>query len=1163
MTSNNSNGNDSSFDSFIDSNQMLESGSPAPSTPMKSLRMSTNPKLAPLSALPSRLLESNGGNVTPNVNDFLSYPQTSSSTVTTPTTSNTSSLHNLNFDFYDTHGDDQSTSASNSFHSSNGDDHSNLDAPILTTFGDASMDQAGSLNHSPASNHVFSWNSSNSFFPIPMAHSFPHTTEDLEHDARQNASHHHHHQRSLSLRDVAPPTAADGALMESLTTLPFPLVKMEEDQDQSFASSYNNDAPSPITEDRSSPSSSAIGSLFDGESPRNDKKRRLTSPSESSESNNAVRSGKSATVSKSNTSSGNAKKTHGGARGSRANTMNGKVSPPNANALGFSASSLIENENVTASKAMEQTMSAVEVQQLPPTQQQQQQQQQLQPLQQQAQQQGVQMPVIDSPPPSTSQHLQQPYSGSLIATSIEAPQHSDHDRSNSPLFTANDPSAPPKSGNKRPPPSASQITESGQPFPVIDTSAKHSSLFVPPDTSGLTKREARLVKNRAAAFLSRQRKREQFEELEIKCKFLCRLVWRFWEIVAGPNQDVSFHEKYSQTRILPLLLQEESVEVKEVLEMVVALKGGSVAPTEDGQLQGAVAAGINSANGKLIPDPSAKVDAPKASPSTSTSSPVAVPHFDESKSELARLRAELQESKKRESTLKAELAQERSIRMNENYHNTTAKPFKGGKQDEALSLTISPKYQEEEDEDEEEDGEGGKGISSRGRFGGDAVRRRSGSGRSVVPSGPARTSERLQRQQSQLALTSNSTAANGGQRKAAGAALMMVLFSFALFGLPNGQMSRVGGITRAGSTEDFSVGKVLGAPLSGAKYNQDDDEEMLDYDATCKQAPSSHLSVKDLLPPMPELSDLLNLEDADEMDDMSNRSSSFTQSFRDVLGGSQVDDGDHSIDYTAFAKDLGASLDWDVQRGFIVLGSDHEQSDDDDEAKEGGKKEKDGETKEEGSREAPTKLTLFVPAPDIMGEMLEAEDRFYDAPLAEVATIDTTFVSEAHRGDKGDGEEGNSSNQSNARELTQVEATRAALRVLRNHRIAQEAAALATSRRLGKKPSPSQRIDHSQMQSSDRHSPSLHSRRSSSSTSAGGNGRSFDSATDASQQHAKTKLETEEDQDYSKDVMDASTTTDKIRGTDFYQLEFSLSGAKVRNVAELAKLLGVARNKKE
>ncbi|KIY44494.1 hypothetical protein FISHEDRAFT_61788 [Fistulina hepatica ATCC 64428] len=44
----------------------------------------------------------------------------------------------------------------------------------------------------------------------------------------------------------------------------------------------------------------------------------------------------------------------------------------------------------------------------------------------------------------------------------------------------------------------------------------HSKDFVPPDVSGLSKREARLVKNRAAAFLSRQRKREEFESMEIR-----------------------------------------------------------------------------------------------------------------------------------------------------------------------------------------------------------------------------------------------------------------------------------------------------------------------------------------------------------------------------------------------------------------------------------------------------------------------------------------------------------------------------------------------------------------------------------------------------------------------------------------------------------------------
>jgi hypothetical protein len=39
--------------------------------------------------------------------------------------------------------------------------------------------------------------------------------------------------------------------------------------------------------------------------------------------------------------------------------------------------------------------------------------------------------------------------------------------------------------------------------------------FVPPDVSGLSKRETRLVKNRAAAFISRQRKREEFETMEM------------------------------------------------------------------------------------------------------------------------------------------------------------------------------------------------------------------------------------------------------------------------------------------------------------------------------------------------------------------------------------------------------------------------------------------------------------------------------------------------------------------------------------------------------------------------------------------------------------------------------------------------------------------------
>ncbi|KAJ6491839.1 hypothetical protein C8R47DRAFT_442740 [Mycena vitilis] len=59
--------------------------------------------------------------------------------------------------------------------------------------------------------------------------------------------------------------------------------------------------------------------------------------------------------------------------------------------------------------------------------------------------------------------------------------------------------------------------------------------FVPPDVSGLSKREARLVKNRAAAFLSRQRKREEFELMEIRVAELEQENARLLAITKGGN----------------------------------------------------------------------------------------------------------------------------------------------------------------------------------------------------------------------------------------------------------------------------------------------------------------------------------------------------------------------------------------------------------------------------------------------------------------------------------------------------------------------------------------------------------------------------------------------------------------------------------------------------
>ncbi|KAG8690075.1 hypothetical protein FRC11_014029 [Ceratobasidium sp. 423] len=105
-----------------------------------------------------------------------------------------------------------------------------------------------------------------------------------------------------------------------------------------------------------------------------------------------------------------------------------------------------------------------------------------------------------------------------------------------------------------PTPSLSSSTSSTSPAPMqpevapapVATSATaapkrartqiSSKDFVPPDVTGLSKREARLVKNRAAAFLSRQRKREEFEELEKHCQDLEREVAR---LKSGQSQSPS------------------------------------------------------------------------------------------------------------------------------------------------------------------------------------------------------------------------------------------------------------------------------------------------------------------------------------------------------------------------------------------------------------------------------------------------------------------------------------------------------------------------------------------------------------------------------------------------------------------------------------------------
>ncbi|KAI0039807.1 hypothetical protein FA95DRAFT_983427 [Auriscalpium vulgare] len=73
-------------------------------------------------------------------------------------------------------------------------------------------------------------------------------------------------------------------------------------------------------------------------------------------------------------------------------------------------------------------------------------------------------------------------------------------------------------------PGAPAVKRPSSPTPSTSNAAKKlrgaagisTKDFVPPDVTGLSKREARLVKNRAAAFLSRQRKREEFELMEVR-----------------------------------------------------------------------------------------------------------------------------------------------------------------------------------------------------------------------------------------------------------------------------------------------------------------------------------------------------------------------------------------------------------------------------------------------------------------------------------------------------------------------------------------------------------------------------------------------------------------------------------------------------------------------
>ncbi|EIN06549.1 hypothetical protein PUNSTDRAFT_121726 [Punctularia strigosozonata HHB-11173 SS5] len=86
--------------------------------------------------------------------------------------------------------------------------------------------------------------------------------------------------------------------------------------------------------------------------------------------------------------------------------------------------------------------------------------------------------------------------------------------------------------------------------------------FIPPDVSGLSKREARLVKNRAAAFLSRQRKREEFEQMEIR---VAELEQENARLRSGSPQDEDLLSEVEQLRARLAAAEQRERELNEKL----------------------------------------------------------------------------------------------------------------------------------------------------------------------------------------------------------------------------------------------------------------------------------------------------------------------------------------------------------------------------------------------------------------------------------------------------------------------------------------------------------------------------------------------------------------------------------------------------------------------
>ncbi|KAL5487458.1 hypothetical protein ACEPAI_5566 [Sanghuangporus weigelae] len=125
------------------------------------------------------------------------------------------------------------------------------------------------------------------------------------------------------------------------------------------------------------------------------------------------------------------------------------------------------------------------------------------------------------------------------------------------------------SGTKRVSDECSSSTASSAKKPRAYASLKD---YVPPDVTGLSKREARLVKNRAAAFLSRQRKREEFELMEIRVAELERENARLREMADGASPDPSSSTDSSELDLLRMQLAASRQRESELVHRLEMLK---------------------------------------------------------------------------------------------------------------------------------------------------------------------------------------------------------------------------------------------------------------------------------------------------------------------------------------------------------------------------------------------------------------------------------------------------------------------------------------------------------------------------------------------------------------------------------------------------------------